>query len=125
MNWKIKTKILIGLLILGVVLVSGCVEKAEVEEGEAGVQEKEEIPVKDQAVLVCTQACQSQLTAGADLSAGPCLSNQIAPDWVCDVAHAPRQDIDNLPENQCGAWRTRTAHHFVEVSTACELIKAV
>lgn len=68
--------------------------------------------------------CQAELAKGTDLSAGPCLSNELAHDWVCDVAHSPRQDIDNLPENQCSAYREGRAHHFVEVDENCELIKS-
>jgi len=48
---------------------------------------------------------------GLDLSSGPCLSNSLHGNqdypetmWVLDIAHNPRQDIDNLPENQCSAF---------------------
>lgn len=37
--------------------------------------------------------------AGVDMSSGPCLSNEIIPDWVADVAHWPRQEVDNDPAN--------------------------
>jgi hypothetical protein len=47
------------------------------------------------------------------------------PDWVCDVAHEPRQPVDNLRENQCDAWHAGTATHFIEVTPECEFIKAI
>ena len=60
---------------------------------------------------------------------GPCLSDNNSEwniaDWVCDVAHSPRQDVDNLPENQCQAFRNSQAHHFVEVDSSCNFIRAV
>jgi hypothetical protein len=68
--------------------------------------------------------CQKQLETGADLSKGPCLSNEIAPDWVCDVAHNPRQAVDDEPANQCPAYWD-TAHHFVEVDPQCNFITEV
>jgi hypothetical protein len=73
----------------------------------------------------CVSFCMGQKASGADLSDGPCLSNTIASDWVCDVAHSPRQNIDNDPANQCPAFRDSIAHHFAEVDTDCKPIRAV
>jgi hypothetical protein len=33
----------------------------------------------------------------------------IKPDWVADVAHDPRQDVDDRPENQCSQYRSGEA----------------
>lgn len=73
----------------------------------------------------CIQACGDALKANHDLSAGPCLldPNPTNPDWVCDVAHSPRQTVDNQPANQCSAFATGQANHFIEVTPDCELIK--
>jgi hypothetical protein len=60
-----------------------------------------------------------------DLSKGPCLSNSAIPDWVVDVAHNPRTEIDDEPENQCAAFRAGTAHHFVELDLTGQLIQAL
>lgn len=51
-----------------------------------------------------------------DLSSGPCLG-KIADDWVLDIAHLPRQPIDELPQNQC-----KNFSHFVEMSPQGEVI---
>ena len=76
----------------------------------------------DKIIDTCISACKD---TNIDLSKGPCLLNPIPnTDWVCDVAHNPRQAIDNLPENQCSAYRSGKAHHFVEVDTQCKLIRA-
>ena len=64
-----------------------------------------------------------ELGLGTDLSSGPCLSNEVIPDWVCDVAHSPRIEVDNNPVNQCPAFKQKKAHHFVEVDEECKLIK--
>lgn len=77
------------------------------------------------AQSMCTLNCQRGIQKNQDLSAGPCISNEIAPDWVCDVAHNPRQAIDDLPENQCSAYKEGKAKHFVEVDETCNLIRAI
>ncbi|MFC1687477.1 hypothetical protein ACFL0L_02765 [Patescibacteria group bacterium] len=62
--------------------------------------------------------------SGEDLSDGPCLSNEVIPGWVADVVHDPRQAIDNDPANQCSAYRSGEATHFVELDIDGNLIRA-
>lgn len=59
-----------------------------------------------------------------DFSSGPCLSDALLPNWVVDIAHSPRLPIDDLPENQCLAYREGRAKHFVELDPAGNLIRA-
>jgi hypothetical protein len=68
---------------------------------------------------------QAQLS-GRDLSSGPCVSESLPslPDWVADVAHNPRQPVDDDPANQCQRYRSGQAHHFVELTTDGQLIRA-
>ncbi|MDD5109948.1 MAG: hypothetical protein PHI63_01880 [Patescibacteria group bacterium] len=77
------------------------------------------------AIIKCQDVCRSELMKGTDLSAGPCLGNPIPgiPQWVCDVAHNPRQAVDNLPEHQCSAFRGGQAKHFIELDEQCGVIK--
>ena len=62
-----------------------------------------------------------------DLSNGPCLSDNnpewTVEDWVCDVVHNPRQDLDNQPENQCQDYINGLANYFIEVDTNCKFIR--
>jgi len=76
--------------------------------------------VDEECVNLCIQAKNN----GTDLSNGPCLSNHLKsnPDWVCDVAHIPREPVDNNPENQCKSYGI-TAKHFIEVSPDCKIIR--
>ena len=85
-------------------------------------------PIPDY-VQMCLNSCNNTKNAGdtSALELGPCLLDPIPnePDWVCDVAHSPRTGVDNNPHNQCQDYLTGKAHHFVEVSPECKLIRAV
>jgi hypothetical protein len=96
--------------LITIILLGGCIQ-----------QKSEENP----AINACVNECKSRLNSSEDLSSGPCLSNSISEDWVCDVAHNPRQPVDNIPENQCSGFREGKAHHFVEVDEKCSFIRAV
>ena len=78
------------------------------------------------AKIKCQNLCRVAIAKGVDLSAWPCLGNPMAgmDGWVCDVAHNPRQAVDNKPENQCSAFRSGQAKHFVEVDENCSIIRA-
>ena len=74
-------------------------------------------------VAKAKQAYADAKAQGVDMSQGPCLG-VVAPDWVADVAHDPRQDVDDDPANQCAAYRNGTADHFVELDPNGELIRS-
>lgn len=59
---------------------------------------------------------------GIDVRRGPCLG-LLGTDWVADVAHDPRQPVDDDPANQCEAYRTGKVKHFVELTPEGELIR--
>jgi len=97
------------LMIIVTIMLSGCIgQKTEV----------------DVAKDACVKKCSEALAAGQDLSNGPCLSNEITKNWVCDVAHSPRLTVDNDPKSQCSSYGT-TAAHFIEVNPGCNFIRAV
>ena len=75
-------------------------------------------------VFKCLETC-SKVKNKINLSEGPSLDQYgfNVSDWVCDVAHQPRTPIDNLPQNQCLKYRLQEAHHFVEVTPDCKLIR--
>lgn len=119
------------ILIFFVSLLAGCGEKAK-EAGEVvveqttgiGAVEKKIGADKQIAIAKAKALFVQQVAQGIDMSRGPCLANDLMPDWVADVAHNPRQDIDSLPENQCSAYRAGKANHFVELDPSGSLIKA-
>ena len=104
----------IAVFLIAIILLSGCATQLPANQTE-----------KDRATAACIELSQSSLSNGQDLTNGPCLSNEIISNWVCDVAHSPRQAVDNLAENQCSAYREGLAKHFVEIDANCNFIRAV
>jgi hypothetical protein len=81
---------------------------------------------REKAVDEAQNAFSQVQATGQDLSAGPCISESLPglPDWVADVAHDPRESIDDEPANQCQRYRSGQAHHFVELNVDGQLIRA-
>lgn len=111
---------LLVISVAALVLASGCVSHT----APVDVENK---TVKQLAIDNCIMLCQNLIESGADLTNGPCLSDNYAwnvSDWVCDIAHNPRMPIDNDPSNQCKAYISGKDHHFVELTPNCEFIRA-
>jgi hypothetical protein len=81
---------------------------------------------REKAVDEAQNAFAQVQAAGQDLSAGPCISESLPglSDWVADVAHDPRESIDDEAANQCQRYRSGQAHHFVELNIDGRLIRA-
>ena len=109
MTFKLKLFLFIFsiILFLSLVILWFNTEKKEYQPGiSAG---------DDQAVNQAQFLFKEAKKRGVDLSSGPCLTEALMPEWVADVVHSPRQKIDDLPENQCRAFRDGGARHFVEL----------
>ncbi|MDP3974185.1 MAG: hypothetical protein Q8P92_05140 [Candidatus Daviesbacteria bacterium] len=81
---------------------------------------------KDEISTAVNQArylYQLRKEEGLNFSEGPCLTNALMPDWVVDMVHEPRQDIDDLDQNQCAAFREGRAEHFVELDLNGNLVR--
>lgn len=77
----------------------------------------------DNAVKKAQDIYKNRKAKDDDFESGPCLSNDLMPDWVVDIAHNPRQELDDLPENQCLAYTEGRAKHFVELDLEGEVIR--
>jgi hypothetical protein len=95
-------------LLLSALLLGGCGDGAEADE---------------KTIALAKEAYQRAKSRGVDMSPGPCLG-VIKEDWVADVAHDPRQDVDDEPENQCEAYRSGEADHFIELDPEGEFIRS-
>ena len=80
----------------------------------------------ERAVDEAQDAFRQAQAAGQDLSSGPCIAETLPglPDWVADIAHDPRQPVDDVPANECARYRSGEAHHFVELAPDGRLIRA-
>jgi hypothetical protein len=99
------------LLLAVLALAAGC--------GGGGADEDE----RERAIAAAHLAYEEAVAEGRDLTDGPCLG-VVLEGWVADVAHDPRQEVDDRPENQCEAFRSGEAEHFVELDPEGELIRA-
>ena len=81
---------------------------------------------RNRAVTEAAVAYHKAKASGTNLGPGPCIAEQLPglPDWVVDVAHDPRQPVDDKPANQCQRYRSTEAHHFVELDPQGKLLRA-
>jgi hypothetical protein len=93
-------------------LLAGCRHEEEVQEG-----------VRGTAITAAKAAYQKARLEGRDLSNGPCIADPLIPNWVADIAHDPRQPVDDDPANQCAGYREGRAEHFVELDPEGNVIR--
>jgi hypothetical protein len=81
---------------------------------------------REQAIAAARDAYAEVSARAVDLDSGPCIAERLddLPDWVVDVAHDPRQPVDDVGANQCRRFRDGEASHFVELTPTGELIRA-
>jgi len=119
-------KVLVFVTIATTFTLSGCapvVRFSDYVTGKVQVEQKKQAE-RTVAQFKCQELCQQTLSNdGQDFPSGPCLSNEIVTDWACDVAHSPRQPIDDDPRNGCSSFREGKTHHFIEVDGNCNLIR--
>jgi len=71
----------------------------------------------------CVLQCNLGLQSNQNFEDGPCLSNNIIEDWVCDIVHSPRNSADGLAINQCSYYPAISGHK-IEVSTSCDFLSS-
>jgi len=81
-----------------------------------------EVSQQQKLMIAAEKLYQQAKNANQDLSHGPCLGNADA-DTVVDIAHNPRESIDNLSENQCQDYLEGKAHHFIELDPNGQIIR--
>ena len=78
---------------------------------------------KNAATAAAVDAYEQAVEQGVDMRNGPCLG-EIMKNWVADVAHDPRTELDDDPANECEAYRSGEADHFVELDPNGNVIRA-
>jgi hypothetical protein len=80
---------------------------------------------KDVAIEMALKLYTEKKATGINMENGPCLSEEIIPDWVVDIAHNPRLSVDDIAANQCQSYRGGKTHHFVEIDPQGTFIRAL
>ena len=91
--------------------------------GFGALEKKREIADPQLAVIRAKAIFQKLQAEQFDFSRGPCIAEDLMPNWVADVVHNPRTALDDLPENQCQAFAKGSAQHFVELDMQGEAIR--
>lgn len=104
-----------------VLLLAGCAPKTQ--ETKLNITDTPVIQKinSDLAFKTALNVYAAKKAEGIDMTKGPCLG-LVANDWVLDIAHNPRQSVDDKPENQCEDYRTGKVHHFIELDEDGKLI---
>lgn len=117
----------VGIWVCASALVGGCRGRAaripaarQLSPGPAGP-----VPDRERAIAAARKLYRKLKAQGVDFSKGPCIAQEITPDWAVDIAHDPRRPIDNLAENQCASFLNGEVHHFVELDPNGKLIRAI
>ena len=116
---KIYWTIVIVVLILVVVLVLksndnfGIVKK--------GDDVRENIVNERSSSVLCALDLYRQADSEGMNFSSQCLG--VCGDFVVDVVHAPRNEIDDLIENQCGDYNSGEIIRFIELNQEGELVR--
>jgi hypothetical protein len=104
---------LVAIAVVAAAFIAGC-------GGGSGASRSD----KDKAIAAAKFLFAGQ--GNRDLSSGPCLSESLPglSDWAVDIAHEPRQPVDDQLSNQCQSYRAGETHHFVELTPGGQLIRA-
>ena len=113
--------------LIGSIFIIGVGCKKDVEQSVNGLTGLESVRIeqqveKDLAVAKAQNLFKQKMAAGEDLSSGPCLAEEIIPDWSADLLHDPREEADDLEENQCRFYYEGKTHHYVELDMNGNLI---
>jgi hypothetical protein len=121
-TWAVDRPCLVPPLFIAGVLISTALALSACGSSGSQVSQSD----RDKAVDQAQVAFQRAQTSGVDMTPGPCIAENVPglSDWVVDVAHDPRQDVDDDPANQCQRYRNGDAHHFVELEPNGALIRA-
>lgn len=109
---------LLGLLIVAFLIGWWAVKSFQpAESGQEAANQTE-------AIAAAKALYIQQKSAGVDFSNGPCLSEEVIPGWAVDIAHSPRQGVDDFSQNQCASYSSGKVKHFVELDLDGNLIRA-
>ncbi len=69
----------------------------------------------DWATYEAKEVYKALQAKGTNFSNGLCIANNFIPNWVADIAHNPREAVDEDSANQCSAFRLEQVENFIEL----------
>ncbi|MEK7511778.1 MAG: hypothetical protein AAB575_02060 [Patescibacteria group bacterium] len=114
-------KIVVAVVFTGMTIFSGIMIATGVKT--ANIDNPKYSDYETELVARAKEIYARKVEQGLDLTNGPCLSDELDGDWVLDIAHDPREAVDELLENECPAYRDGRAEHFIELDEEGKVIK--
>jgi hypothetical protein len=97
--------VMLVILVTCLAVAGGCITRDRASNAE-----------KERAIVAAQRVFAEEQAKGTDFSNGPCIAEEVIDDWSVDIAHDPRDEIDDRPENQCQFYRDGQTNHFVELA---------
>ena len=113
---------ILALTLILFALLLGCTTSTNTQSNDSSNITSTPLDSETTMVAACKLKCEAEKNV-TDFNNGPCLG-VVADNWVCDIAHNPRESIDNNTDNQCSDYLTGKITHFIELTPNCEFIRA-
>ena len=112
------------ILLLVLLLLPACGRMSKTEKSSEIPKASQEMTTREEAISQAKIVYEIYKSEGTDLSHGPCLTNNLIPNWALDIVNQPRTEADDLPENQCKSYLEGLVEHIVELTPEGKLIRA-
>lgn len=85
---------------------------------------EDEIGNRRFAVTRAQVLLKERVARGDNLSAGPCLAEDLILNWSADIVHNPRIPADNYDVNRCRRYISGVTKHLVEITEDGAIVSA-
>lgn len=115
-NFKAKIPLFVYIIIFILILLAGILNVYL--RNVSDYKENKELAIKE-----CIRECELFISKGNIVTDGPCISQEIIPNWACDIVNVPKiKLIDNNLKNQCESYNKNKVKNLVEVTKNCKFV---
>jgi len=79
--------------------------------------------LEQQRIIECAEGLYDDAKSDGIEFSSQCLG--VCEDYSVDIVHVPREESDNLEENQCSEFRNGETSHFIELDKNGEVVRIV